>query len=377
MNKPCGHISPDSTCRVCYLERTDPRYRALFRGGEMPAVETIKATLTTEPPPPLPLLDCKHLGDDTKKLVRCSTCQGTKLKVFGCTVFGEATIAKRGVGVGGCCAGCPKYEPKEQPVSHVSVIPPPSPSQVTWSCGVTTVPSRSQDLLPRTLKSIEAAGFISPWLFVDGATPEQACAYSALKVAGITFRSSPARVHGNWFLALHELWIRTPLADRYAIFQDDIILCRNVRQLIDQQDWPGGYLNLYTTENERYFAVDCKPKGPHKGWVHSTQRGKGALALVFDRKAVEALLTSRHMVMRPIPSEHKDVMAQKNGDWYRGQMVVDGGIVEALSAKAGIKEYIHLPSLAQHTGHVSSFSNLRHLLAKDFPGENFDATRLI
>ena len=334
--------------------------------------------LTPAPAPETPAnLGCIHLGKETGKLVRCATCAGTKLKVFECAVFGTCTIGKRGVGAGGCCNGCYKRQPAEQSAVNGTLTPAPAVAQgpLSWVCAVTTVPSRRQTHLPKTLAAIENAGFPAPWLFVDGA-PLQSEAqdyHSGLRIAGATFRSTPARVHGNWFLALHELWIRYPMVDRYCMFQDDVIMCRNVRQLLEASTLTSGYFNLYTSPNERYFAG---LKHHTKGWVQSTQRGKGALALVFDRTAVETLLTSRHMVMRPVPTEHKDVIAQKQGDWYRGQCVVDGGIVESLSTKAGIKEYIHLPTLAQHIGAVSSFSNLRHPIAEDFPGEDVDAMSL-
>ena len=307
------------------------------------------------PPEGLP---CVHLGRDTGETTPCvEGCRGVRLKVFDCAVFGVATIARRGQSAPGCCRGCARKESKVE---------------YAWASAVTTVPSRVTDLLPRTLRSIAAAGFPRPWLYVDGCSAEQSCAYGAFDAAGCTFRSSPARVHGNWVLALYEMYIRNPLADRYVVFQDDVLLCRNARQYLDRGKWPeDGYMNLYTAQIENYYA-NTDGKG-RRGWVPSTQRGKGALALCFTRETVIALLTSQHMARRPVPTDRSDVLAAQGGDWYRGQNAVDGGIVESLSRKLGIKEYIHLPTLAQHTGLVSSFSRITHPLAVEWMGEDHDA----
>jgi hypothetical protein len=40
---------------------------------------------------------------------------------------------------------------------------------------------------------------------------------------------------------------------------------------------------------------------------------------------------------------------------------------------AGWSEYVHMPSLLQHTGEESTLENGRHVPAGTFPGEDFDA----
>lgn len=361
-----------------------------------------------EPPKqskPIEVRQCKYRGRESGYAQCVEGCQGVQLKVFKCEVHGECTIAKKGKGVPAVCGmsgeRCTdfflKVDPVQQPAQQqqavatlptvvipAPIVPVPTPAPrieaptLTWAVGVTTVPVRIETHLPKTLATLDNAGFVKPWLFIDGTAD-----YSHFNnsVAGMTYRSTPARVHGNWFLGLHELWVRYPLADRYAMFQDDVTLLKNVRQFVEATKYPDrGYLNLYTMINERYYAQQKNPNV--KGWVQSTQRGKGALALVFDRLAVETLLTSRHMVMRPVPSDKSDLECLRGGFWYRGQKTVDGGIVESLSAKAGIREYVHLPTLCQHTGLKSSIhevgrEGLRHPLAVEFAGEGFDAMQLI
>jgi len=244
-----------------------------------------------------------------------------------------------------------------------------------WAVGVTTVPKRA-DSLRRTLTSMKAAGFDKYWLFYDGDAPEVLVAglgpHGSL---GYTCRSSPARVHGNWVLALSELWIRNWEATRFMVVQDDVVFCRGVREYLDATPWAArSYLNLYT--NPR----NAEHLGKREGWSPSNGEGLGALALVFDRQAVMQLLTSHHMLMRPVPDEealHKvGLEAIRKGEWYRGQSVVDGGIVTAMK-QVGYHERVHNPSLVQHTGDESSFSRNRHRPSPCFLGEEFDLRSMI
>ena len=222
---------------------------------------------------------------------------------------------------------------------------------LSWSYGVTTVPERLRDLLPRTLASLAAAGFSAPRLFVDGA--EGIATHFGLDV---TYRYPRIRTFCNWWLALVELYVRNPAADRYAIFQDDFITYRNLRPYLEQWYPEKGYLNLYTFPVNQQLAK-------REGWYESNQRGKGAVALVFNREAVTTLLTQPHFVGRP-----------QNA--HRGHKSVDGGVVTALT-KVGFKEYVHNPSLVQHTGLESSMGNKKHALATSFRGEQFDAMELL
>jgi hypothetical protein len=155
--------------------------------------------------------------------------------------------------------------------------------------------------------------------------------------------------------ALWELYTLNPHADRYAVFQDDFVTCLGLKDYLEVSEWPGpGYLNLYTfPENHR------RVKDKSVGWHRSNQLGKGAVALVFNRDAVVALLSSQRLVERP-QSKH------------RGWRYVDGGIVESFK-QLDMSEYVHNPGLVQHTGTKSSMGNRRQPLSPSFPGESFDA----
>jgi len=218
-----------------------------------------------------------------------------------------------------------------------------------WSYGVTTVPQRLTTLLPRTLKSLEAAGFDSPRLFVDGP-------YSGPLPA--TQRESPVGAFGNWMLAAWELYVRQPHAMMYAIFQDDVVLCRGVKEYLERCEYPEkGYLNLFTFATNEHMIFN-KPRG----WHRSDQLGKGAVALVFRHEAMVTLLQQAHLVHKP--------------QMIKGNKNIDGAIQHAMVRQAGFVEYIHNPSLAQHVGRIGTLSNPQHPDAKTFPGETFSVLSL-
>ena len=226
-----------------------------------------------------------------------------------------------------------------------------------WAYGVTTVASRLKHLLPKTLSSLANAGFDNPRLFIDGAKENTAYAHLGLET---TCHYPVLRTVGNWVLGLVELYLREPKADRYAIFQDDLICCKSLKEYLTLCEFPEkGYWNLYTfPENEALTPQD------HTGWYPSNQKGKGALGLVFSQEGVQKLL--RHQILFHKPQ-----------DSIRGHKVLDG-VVSEVFHELGWAEYVHNPSLVQHCAqYQSSIGKKVHPLAKSFPGEEFNCLQLL
>ena len=246
-----------------------------------------------------------------------------------------------------------KAKAKSQPQKKKTV------NSMKWAYGITTVPKRLNDLLPRTIASLKKAGFDKPRLFVDGTSDTKQYERFGLE---ITTRNPPIKTFANWILALAELYLREPQSDRYAIFQDDLVAYINLRKYLDRCKYPEkGYWNLYTFPQNQKLA----PK--NNGWFLSNQRGKGAVAIVLSRDAVTTLLKQNHIIDRP-----------KSAGKRRFQ-VVDGAIVDAFR-KTGWKEYTHNPSLVQHTGKKSSIRNRvvpDSWQAISFKGEDFDAMEIL
>jgi hypothetical protein len=212
-----------------------------------------------------------------------------------------------------------------------------------WACGITTVPGRRNTYLPLTLAGIERTGFPKPRLFVDGGHPD-AFQYGTLKDCEVTARD-PIGAFGNFALGLWELVMRNPDCDRFAMFQDDVAFCRDVREYLDGCRYPEkGYWNLFTYARSERVVIG------KTGWVEGglvqhedlqpdperLQKGQGALALVFSREAALTMLEQPPFVRKPISAN-------------RPRTCVDGAIVGAMN-HAGWREWVHAPSLVQHIG---------------------------
>lgn len=234
---------------------------------------------------------------------------------------------------------------------------------VDWAYGVTTVPQRFDITLPKTLESLRRAGFDKPRLFIDGTDTERS--QWPIQDYDKTVRDPATRGFGNWVLALWELYIRYPKAHRYALFQDDLITYRNLKEYLSRCEYPEeGYWNLYTVEqNEKLIPQQVKE---NKGWTLSNQMGRGAVALVFSREALTTLLK-------------QDAIVKKPQDANKGYRSIDGAVINAFKP-LGWKEYVHYPSLVQHTG--TEFSTLNNtgksfMLSPCFEGEHVDATEFL
>lgn len=258
-----------------------------------------------------------------------------------------------------------------------------------WSYGITTVPQRRVTTLSATVRSLAAAGFENPHLFIDGAESSHLWNTQFPGLSGVTCRSPTVRTAGNWVLSLYELYYRVPNADRYAVFQDDFVTYRGLREYLERCQYPDGsgkaqkvygaetargYLNLYTfPQNQALCPRLAEPHGnlQKEGWYLSNQLGKGAVALVFNRDAVIVLLHSRHLAFRPL-------------DVNRGHWAIDGGVVQALKDTPSTHElggpwyeFVHNPSLVQHIGHPSTLDKGEQPDSLSFRGEGFDVRSLL
>lgn len=215
-----------------------------------------------------------------------------------------------------------------------------------WSYGVVSVASRKDTLLQQTIQSLAAAGFDKPRIFIDNAHGDD---------PAYVFRGPRINEYGNWMLAAAELYFREPKAERYAIFQDDILAYLGLREYLESQPFPErAYWNLFTfMENEDVV------KGQPEGWYESAeldnepgrQTGRGALALVFDNHGMISMLSHRNMYAR---ARHPI-----------GNYNTDGAVVATMNSM-GFREYVHNPSLVQHTGYPST------VVRMDDEGKPFD-----
>jgi len=229
---------------------------------------------------------------------------------------------------------------------------------IKWAYGITTVPSRIDTTLPKTVESLYNAGFDHPTLFVDGCDDPRP--YDKFRLP-VSFHSNPPMmVARHWILSAWELYLRNPSANRYAIFQDDVLACRHLRDYLDRSkmDDDGVYWNLYT------FPENLKLTRGVIGWHKSNQRGLGALGLVFNRVGFQKLLGCSHFIHKPAST--RPIEATRK---------IDGGIHQGMKQE-GYIEVIHNPSLIQHQEGKSTLGN-RYKGVDSFPGEDYDSTNLL
>lgn len=234
---------------------------------------------------------------------------------------------------------------------------------IRWAYGVTTVPERVKELFPRTLKSLAVAGFDKPRLFIDGdkGYPE----HSESHRLAITTHYPKIKTAANWLLAALELHLREPTAHRFAVFQDDIVASRNLREYLEKSEYPEkGYWNLCT-----YPVNDVLAEGK-EGWFLSNQYHKGAQALVFNREAIQYLLSNLGYAVQRLQDER-----------YRYQCI--DGVVGRIFKEGRWMEYVHNPSLVCHTGagNKTSMTFSAHHKpqpeTESFRGEDFDLLTLL
>jgi hypothetical protein len=200
---------------------------------------------------------------------------------------------------------------------------------VKWAYGITTVPRRRRTTLPKTVETLAAAGFHEPRYFVDD--------WDGTEYPNATYRRPKIRTFGNWILGMAELYIREPDADRYAMFQDDIVACVRLREYLERSTvQPNAYWNCITYPSNADIAE-------RTGWNLGNRQGLGAQGLVFTNKGLLDLITVSRI-------------AERVKDKGRGWKSVDGGIVFAMR-KMGYAELVHYPSLIGHTGVQSSMGN--------------------
>lgn len=214
------------------------------------------------------------------------------------------------------------------------------PTGMRWAYAVTTIPERAP-IYKGTLESLASAGFPDPDIYVDGFA-----------------KSQKVGAYGAWVLTAWELYLRHSFVDRYVLFQDDLVACKGLKEYLERIPYPSHtYFNLYTSPANQALApgVNC--------WYPSNQKGNGALALMFSREALVAVLGSTQLARGPM---NENSNRAKN---------VDGVIGRAMAASS-YREYVSNPSLVQHMGEQSTIGNGGVRQASSFPGESFNCKSL-
>ena len=223
------------------------------------------------------------------------------------------------------------------PVERIfEVLPPPAPrtgSVNRWAVGVTTAPRRASTL-DICLKSLAAAGWDQPHLFIDGEVEVPA----EFNTLSRTVRTPAVGARQSYYLALQELLEREPEADALMLVQDDALWPGHlpVREYLEAALWPGPQRGLVSC----WCCSD--DTAPSAGWHAIARPWKfGAVAFIFPRECAEQFVRDPQIqqICRCEPGVPTAGLSLLIGDWAWRQ---------------GILVYFTTPSLVQHIGEVSA-----------------------
>lgn len=215
-----------------------------------------------------------------------------------------------------------------------------------WAIGVTTAP-RATVSLPQSLASLWRAGFRDVRIFAEPGSVVPQC-------DGVV--ENPARfgVFQNWFRSLRRLREEKPAARFYAIFQDDVVYCRGLREFLANDLWFAdniGFVSPYRSEGKmiavgkgkRVFRPSDHYIDATHGRRQKCRKGNGlwgACTYVMPRESVDLLLADPSLQVRErmIDLAIHVVLAQHGRDaWYYCPSLADTmrGIQSSIGHGAG------------------------------------------
>ena len=225
----------------------------------------------------------------------------------------------------------------------------------TWAVGMTLAP-RKKPTHNETLRSAKLAGFDDIHLYMDGKVEVD----EEFKDYPVTLREPILGPWKNWTATLKELYETYPDRDAYAIFQDDVSFCKNIRKFAEKTLW---------VDSDRHMGVASFYSPSHyertiPGWY---KRNVGislrpALTFVFSPTNVESVLA----YFERNPWRRKANIDNAIGQWGRHTKRYP---------------YFFSPSLCQHIGHSSVISPWKSIKGKrksyKYVGEDFDAMEFL
>lgn len=238
-----------------------------------------------------------------------------------------------------------------------------------WSVGLTTLrtPEREAQAI-RTYRDLLCAGFQDDEIIV--------CTNTDPTVETKDKNSLADCIHwptigafGNWVLTAWEIYLASPRADRYAIFQDDIELSLRLREYLEMLPFPfDGYLNLITyPENSMPTADELRLSDQHsiRPWYRARNEwGLGAQGLVFTNATLRKLFVSPSLVNYV----HNNPTRSQDG--------IDG-VVKTACKFMDIHEYVHPHSLIRHINSTSTLHHPDQPECYGFLGSQFDLMSLV
>ena len=246
---------------------------------------------------------------------------------------------------------------------------------VKWTVGVVTTPRQSEYYLNDTLESIKNSGWDCINLFAE---PDSKIPSNFDD--NLVKRSKKYGNWTNWVCGLFELFMNNPNSDYFIMFEDDIVLCHNIKPYLEYclpELVPFASISLYTPSYycvpKRCFHNECR------GWnTYCTQ------TVVMSKKSVNKFLTNYNVIAH----RTGETACPKTADitsktWPEYKNTCKDGIIGRWAKEENLPIYYHSPSLVEHIGEDSSLKDQpakifsQHHTSKDFVGEDFNASNWI
>lgn len=222
-------------------------------------------------------------------------------------------------------------------------LPPSDPrhplgrSVTRWAVGVTTAP-RQTPTIDRCIESLKASGF-HPFVFAEpGSDVELDCP--------VVQRPQRLGCWRNYVQTLRDLLQLHPQAAAIAVFQDDIEVCRDLREFLEHDLWPSrrtGVVSVYSPEEYE--------SGPAVGIDKRAKMILGLQAAIYPRAVAERLVSAE------FSSDWRGCHdPRQRVDQLELKKAADTWVAESIKAmRLGV--YHYRPSLAQHLPSTSTIGH--------------------
>jgi GT2 family glycosyltransferase len=285
---------------------------------------------------------CRY-RNPTSEVVECKVCRDERTHtVCHCSLFDRECTVRAGSDKLRptrrflMCAGCDARAPAPRHMIARGTF--------RWACGMTTAP-RPVPTLSRSIDSLRTAGFGPFHLFAEPGTT------LANLPADTTVHRRPQRlgVWQNLVQSLRDLLALHPEADTIALFQDDVVSLRDVREWLEHDLWPSprtGCVSIYSPDWHGYEAAGVEAVRRIRG----TQI-MGACGLIFPRHAVERILAHPlSTTWRGCYDKNQFVenpVHRKASDTFVGHVL----------SELGLEKFAYSPSLLQHFADTSAIGH--------------------
>lgn len=236
-----------------------------------------------------------------------------------------------------------------------------------WAVGVVTAP-RAESCIEKTLPSLRNGGWDD---FVVYAEPGSVVPHDK-----VVMRPEVYGDWANWYCGLSELVQTHPQADYVLMLEDDVVMCKNVRQYLDVSipkldDFAA--LSFYTPAFYNKFSTESMFNKEYEG-----SRTLGTLTVIMKMATALDFIGDPEISKRRFLSKDSTMAAQ---DWSNTAKDIFLGL---WAKRKGLPIYYHSPSLAQHIGQKTTLLVTYALYDGDlqryaltFMGEQYDALKLL